>query len=54
MDEPQHENCKTCEYREPRQGGYCYMFQHNPYNRMYGQCLKYTPDRNTRKEALHE
>ena len=49
MDEQQNEKCKTCEYREPRQGGYCYMFQHSPYKK-YGWCLKHTPDENTHKE----
>ena len=28
--------CNGCEYKEPRQNGYCYMFENEPV-----KCLKY-------------
>ncbi len=38
--------CDECEYKEPRQNGYCYMFENEPVD-----CLKYI-NANEMEEAL--
>ena len=38
--------CDECEYKEPRQNGYCYMFENEPVG-----CLKYI-NANEMEEAL--
>ena len=30
-------NCSICQHREPKRGGYCYMFRKKPLNCKYGK-----------------